>query len=78
MAYAHTVWTLIVVTQHTRRMSSPLFLHERIRELCAKVLVAPDPEWEEALRELRSLLHEHSDTMRKLAAEKLGSASDSG
>jgi len=59
-------------------MSPPSFLDERIRELCAKALVAPDSEWEEALRELRSLLHEHSDSMRKLAAEKLGSAPDSG
>lgn len=37
-------------------MSSPSFLHERIRELCAKALVAPDPEWEEPLRQLRGLL----------------------
>ena len=59
-------------------MSAPLFLRERIRELCAKALIASDPECQEVLRELRSLLHEHSDGMRKLAAEKLGGASDSG
>jgi hypothetical protein len=59
-------------------MSSPLFLHQRIRDLCAKALIASDLECEEVLRELRSLLHEHSENMRKLVAEKLGGASDSG
>jgi hypothetical protein len=70
----HMVWTVAVVTQHTRVMSSPLFLQERIRELCAKALCTPDPECQELLRELRNLLHEHSETLRKLAAEKLGNA----
>ncbi len=70
----HTVWTVTVVTQHTGDMPSPLFLQERIRELCAKALRASDPECQEVLRELRKLLHEHSETLRKLAAEKLGSA----
>jgi hypothetical protein len=65
---------MIVVTQHTRGMPSPLFLQERIRELCAKALRASDPECEEVLRELRHLLHEHSEALRKLAAEKLGNA----
>jgi hypothetical protein len=66
-----------VVTQHTRDMPSPLLLQERIRELCAKALRASDPECEKVFRELRKLLHEHSDALRKLAAEKLGGASDS-
>ena len=70
----HTVWTVTVVTQHTRDMLSPLLLQERIRELCAKALRASDPECQEVLRELRKLLHEHSETLRTLAAEKLGSA----
>jgi hypothetical protein len=71
----HTVWTVTVVTHHTRLMPSPLLLQERIRELCAKALRASDPECQEVLRELRKLLHEHSETLRKLAAEKLGKAS---
>lgn len=58
-------------------MSSPLFLQERIRELCAKALIASDQECQVVLQELRSVLHEHSDRMRKLVAEKLGCASDS-
>lgn len=70
----HTVWTVTVVTQHTGDMPSPLFLQERIRELCAKALRVSDPECEEVLGELRKLLHEHSDTLRRLAAEKLGKA----
>jgi hypothetical protein len=69
----HMVWTVTVVTLHTRDMPSPLFLQERIRELCAKALRASDPECAEVLRELRKLLHEHSDTLRKLAAKQLGS-----
>ena len=69
---SHTVWSVAVVTQHTRVMPSPLFLQERIRELCAKALRASDPECQEVLRELKKLLHEHSETFRKLAAEKLG------
>ena len=39
----HTVWTVTVVTQHTRVMPSPLFLQERIRELCANALGRPTP-----------------------------------
>lgn len=70
----HTVWTVTMVTQHTRDMPSPSLLQERIRELCAKALRASDPECEEVLRELRKLLHEHSDTLRKLAADKLSNA----
>jgi hypothetical protein len=70
----HTVWTVTVVTRHTPVMPSPFFLQERIRELCAKALVASDPECQELLRELRKLLHEHSETLRKLVADKLGNA----
>ena len=70
----HTVWPVTVVTRHTLVMPSPLFLQERIRELCAKALRASDPECQEVFRELRKLLHEHSQTLRKLAAEKLGNA----
>ena len=45
-------------------------LEDRIRELCAKVLVNPStPEWNEILRELSTALHEHTRRMRKLIAE---------
>ena len=54
------------------RYPSTLFLQERIQDLCAKALSASDPECQEVLRELRNPLHEHSETLRKLAAEKLG------
>jgi hypothetical protein len=45
-------------------------LEDRIRELCAKVMVNPStPEWNEILRELSTALHEHTRRMRKLIAE---------
>jgi hypothetical protein len=54
----HTVWTVTVVTQHTRDMPSPLFPQDRIRELCATALKrASEPECEEVLQELRKLVH---------------------
>jgi hypothetical protein len=70
----NTVWTVTVMTQHTRDMPSPLLLQERIRQLCATALRASEPECEEVLREPRKLLHEHSEALRKLAAGKLGNA----
>jgi RecJ-like exonuclease len=44
-------------------------LEDRIRELCAKVSVAPETELDAALSELKSALHEHSVRLRKMAAE---------
>ena len=45
-------------------------LEDRIRELCAKVVVTPGtPEWNEILRELSEALHEHTRRMRKLITE---------
>ena len=65
----HTVWTVTVVTQHTRDMPSPLFPQDRIRELCATALKrASEPECEEVLQELRKLVHERSEALRNLTA----------
>jgi hypothetical protein len=46
-------------------------LDERIRELCAKAVTAPEGELEAILRELNSALREHTLQLRKLAATKL-------
>jgi hypothetical protein len=45
------------------------YLESRIRDLCAKVITAPEPELEPLLSELKSALQEHSDRLRKMAAE---------
>jgi hypothetical protein len=45
---------------------------ERIRELCARLVNAPDCEWEPILTDLRGALHEHSEELRHLAATTLG------
>jgi len=37
-----------------------------------RALVASEFESEKLLQELRAVLHEHSENLRKLAAEKLG------
>jgi hypothetical protein len=50
----------------------PSRLDDRIRELCAKALTAKDPELQRILGELQDSLHEHSERLRRLAAEKLG------
>jgi hypothetical protein len=46
-------------------------LEDRIRELCAKVIVAREEEVGPAIAELKSALHEHNARLRKLAAAKL-------
>jgi hypothetical protein len=46
-------------------------LESRIRDLCAKVITAPEPELGPLLSELQSALHEHSDRLRKMVAESL-------
>jgi hypothetical protein len=46
-------------------------LDERIRELCAKAVMAPEGELESILKELNSTLREHAIQLRKLAASKL-------
>ena len=47
-------------------------LTDRIKELCARAVDAPDSEWESILAELRSALYEHVAEMRYMAAENLG------
>jgi hypothetical protein len=46
-------------------------LEDRIRELCAKVIVAHEEDVGPAIAELKCALHEHNDRLRKLAATKL-------
>ncbi len=43
-------------------------LENRIRELCSKAVAAPESEAEAILAELRSLLHDHVNRARNLAA----------
>jgi hypothetical protein len=47
-------------------------LDDRIRDLCAKAVVAEESELEGIFSELNSALREHNERLRKLAAEKLG------
>src|SRR5260370_29787002 len=46
-------------------------LEDRIRELCAKALIARGPELHLILEELKSALHEHSERLRQVAVLKL-------
>jgi len=46
-------------------------LEDRIRELCAKTLIARGPELQATIAELKSALHEHTDRLRQVAALKL-------
>jgi hypothetical protein len=46
-------------------------LEDRIRELCAKVIVAREEEVGPAITDLKAALHEHNARLRKLAAAKL-------
>jgi hypothetical protein len=46
-------------------------LEDRIRDLCARVIAAPEDEVEPAISELKSALREHNERLRKLAAAKL-------
>jgi hypothetical protein len=46
-------------------------LEDRIRELCAKVIVAHEEEVGPAIADLKAALHEHNTRLRKLAAAKL-------
>jgi hypothetical protein len=41
---------------------------DRIRQLCARALAAPEAEWEPILSELKALIHEHVDRARDLAS----------
>ncbi len=46
---------------------------ERIRELCAKAVTAPESEVDAILSELKALLREHIEYVRQMAAKKTGS-----
>jgi hypothetical protein len=46
-------------------------LTDQIRELCAKVVNAPEPELEPVLADLRLALQKHTRQLRELAALKL-------
>jgi Cdc6-like AAA superfamily ATPase len=50
----------------------PHSLDDRIRELCAKVVAATDGDFREAMSELRSALHEHTQQLRKKVVQQLG------
>jgi predicted trehalose synthase len=57
---AHDDRTLLVVR-----------IEERIRELCAKALAAPEGEMNPILGELKTALHEHTKYLRQLATKAL-------
>ena len=47
-------------------------LEDRIRELCAKAVSAPDSaDFNEVMQQLRESLREHANRLRQLAARKL-------
>jgi hypothetical protein len=49
----------------------PRRLEDRIRQLCAKAVAAPESDLEPVITELKVALHEHTERLRKLAALKL-------
>jgi hypothetical protein len=46
-------------------------MENRIRDLCAKVIAAPDADLEPAISELQSALREHASLLRQMAFESL-------
>jgi hypothetical protein len=46
-------------------------LEDRIRDLCAKTVSAPEGELEPIISDLKAALREHTQRLRKLAAAKL-------
>lgn len=49
----------------------PSRLDDHIRQLCIKVVRARDVDLEPAISELKAALRQHTQTLRKMAAEKL-------
>lgn len=43
-------------------------LEDRIRQLCARLLIEQEPEWDLTVKELQQALQEHTLRMRDLAA----------
>ena len=46
-------------------------LEDRIRELCGKVVSAPDDDLASIIKELQAALREHNQRLRQLAAQSL-------
>lgn len=46
-------------------------IDDRIRDLCAKVASSEGNDYEPVLSELKAALREHTDRLRKMAAERL-------
>jgi hypothetical protein len=46
-------------------------LEDRIRELCARAVIAQGPELDQTLLDLQSALHEHIARLRRMTATKL-------
>ena len=45
-------------------------LEDRIRELCGRIVVVPDAEFNQTMTELRKALREHADRLRQLVAAR--------
>jgi hypothetical protein len=45
-------------------------LEDRIRELCGKVVVVPEAEFNQTMTELRKALREHAHRLRQLVAAR--------
>jgi hypothetical protein len=53
-------------------VSSPAdSIKDRIRELCALAVLAPESEWEPIVAELKALIHDHVTRAREIAAASL-------
>jgi hypothetical protein len=48
----------------------------RIRDLCAKIIAAPEADLEPVLSELQTALHEHTVHLRRMAARNLVKKTD--
>jgi hypothetical protein len=46
-------------------------LEDRIRELCAQAVVADDTTLPSVISELRSVMHEHIEGLRRMAVQQL-------
>jgi hypothetical protein len=46
-------------------------LEDRIRELCAEVVATHEGQLDPVIGELKAALHEHTEHLRKLAAQAL-------
>ena len=51
-------------------------LNYRIRELCARVIMAEDSEIEQTIQELQDALHAHAGILRTMAAESFSQTSE--